>query len=58
MENPKTPTILITGATGNIGTELTKLLAAQNVPFRAMVRDAQDAKDLAKLETATISTLR
>lgn len=33
------PTILLTGATGNIGTELTKLLIAQGVPFRAMVRD-------------------
>lgn len=33
------PTILLTGATGNIGSELTKLLIAQGVPFRAMVRD-------------------
>ncbi|MEJ7664766.1 MAG: SDR family NAD(P)-dependent oxidoreductase [Hymenobacter sp.] len=33
------PTILLTGATGNIGSELTKLLIAQNVPFRTMVRD-------------------
>ena len=36
------PTILISGATGNIGTELTKLLAAQGVPFRAMVRHPDD----------------
>ena len=36
------PTILVTGATGNIGTELTKLLAAQGVPFRAMVRNPHD----------------
>ena len=33
-----TPKILITGATGNIGSALTKLLTAQNIPFRAMVR--------------------
>ncbi|WP_343688262.1 SDR family oxidoreductase [Chitinophaga sp.] len=30
--------ILITGATGNFGTELTKQLAAQGIPFRALVR--------------------
>lgn len=50
MQKSKTPTILITGATGNIGTELTKLLAAQKVPFRAMVRKPEDAKQLADLE--------
>ena len=50
MEKSKTPTILITGATGNIGTELIKILAAQKVPFRAMVRKAEDAKQLTDLK--------
>ena len=34
----QTPTILITGATGKVGRELTKQLIAQKVPFRVMVR--------------------
>ena len=38
--------LLITGATGNIGTELVNLLSAQGVAFRAMVRLAQDAEAL------------
>ncbi|MDQ3712898.1 MAG: SDR family oxidoreductase [Acidobacteriota bacterium] len=50
MEKSKTPAILITGATGNIGTELTKLLVHQKVPFRAMVREIKDAKELTDLE--------
>ena len=33
------PTILLTGATGNVGTELTRLLAARGIAFRALVRD-------------------
>lgn len=37
-----TPKILITGATGNIGSALTKLLTEQNIPFRAMVRSKTD----------------
>jgi uncharacterized protein YbjT (DUF2867 family) len=32
--------ILVTGATGNNGSEIVKMLAAQNIPVRAMVRDA------------------
>ncbi len=36
------PTILLTGATGTIGTELTKRLVAQGVPFRALVRNPTD----------------
>jgi uncharacterized protein YbjT (DUF2867 family) len=36
--------ILITGATGNHGRELTRLLAAQQVPFRAMIRAEQDGE--------------
>ncbi|HJZ80728.1 MAG TPA: SDR family oxidoreductase, partial [Pyrinomonadaceae bacterium] len=38
MPESETPNILITGATGNIGRELTKRLSAEEVPFRAMVR--------------------
>ena len=50
------PTILISGATGNIGTELTKLLAAQGVPFRAMVRhpDEKSAQALRDLPGAEL----
>ncbi len=54
MQKSKTPTILITGATGNIGTELTKQLSAQKLPFRAMVRAMKEAKPLADLEGAEI----
>ncbi|MCA1223928.1 NmrA family NAD(P)-binding protein [Streptomyces sp. 8L] len=32
--------ILVTGATGNIGTEAVRLLAARGVPTRALIRDA------------------
>lgn len=42
MTKSKNATILVTGATGNVGTELTKLLAAQKIPFRAMVRAVKD----------------
>ncbi|MBC3788675.1 SDR family oxidoreductase [Spirosoma utsteinense] len=38
--------LLITGATGTIGTELVNLLSRQGVVFRAMVRSAQDAETL------------
>jgi len=34
MPESKTLTLLITGATGNVGSELTKQLSAQKVPFR------------------------
>ena len=39
--------ILITGATGTNGTELIKLLAAQNIPVRAMVRHPEKAAAIA-----------
>lgn len=39
-----TTNILITGATGNIGTELTQQLAAMSVPFRALSRSHKDIK--------------
>lgn len=41
--------MLITGATGNIGSELTKILSEHKIPFRAMVRSRKDAQALALL---------
>ncbi|QIP17232.1 SDR family oxidoreductase [Spirosoma aureum] len=38
------PTILVTGATGTIGTELTRILSEKGVVFRVMVRSARDVK--------------
>ena len=52
----QTPRILITGATGNIGTELAKLLSAQKVPFRAMVRSSKGVDRLAGLEGVELVT--
>lgn len=39
--------ILVTGATGSNGSEIVKLLTAQNVPVRAMVRDRNRAGEIA-----------
>ncbi len=38
--------ILITGATGNIGSQVIKLLVHEHVPMRALVRDVQRASTL------------
>ena len=46
--------ILITGATGNVGTCLVKKLAALNVPFRALVRADSDYSFLKSLPQADI----
>lgn len=54
MTNTKFPTILISGATGNIGRELTKELSARKVPYRAMIRSAKDPKTFATLGGAEI----
>lgn len=54
MEDIKTPAILITGATGNVGTELCKQLSARRVPFRAMVRLKKGAEAIAALEGAEL----
>lgn len=54
MTKSKTPIILVTGATGNVGTELTKLLSAQKMPFRAMVRSLKGTDKLAALEGAEL----
>src|SRR5262245_47892109 len=50
MTNSRTPGILVTGPTGNIGRELTKELSAQNVLFRAMVRSRKGADALVTLK--------
>jgi len=49
MSKTNTPSILITGATGNIGRELTRSLSAQNIPFRAMVRSAKGVETVGAL---------
>src|SRR5262249_34312541 len=41
--------ILITGATGNNGTELLKLLASRSIPVRAMIRPGADARAISNL---------
>ncbi|MCE7066101.1 SDR family oxidoreductase [Dyadobacter sp. CY326] len=48
------PKILITGATGNIGKELTALLSSRNIPFRALVRSPDSGKEIAKLPGAEL----
>jgi uncharacterized protein YbjT (DUF2867 family) len=46
--------ILVTGATGNVGTELARILTARDVPFRAMVRSPEAAKKTDALVGAEI----
>jgi len=50
----KVPNLLITGATGSIGTELINILSQRGIPFRAMVRSSKDAQRLATLAGADI----
>jgi uncharacterized protein YbjT (DUF2867 family) len=54
--------ILITGASGNIGTELVKRLTAEKVRFRAAVRERADkiagAADVVRVDYARPETLR
>lgn len=38
--------VLITGATGNVGGEVLKLFRGKSIPFRAALRNAEDAKTL------------
>ena len=54
MTQSNTPTILITGATGNIGLELTKKLSAQEIPFRALVRSSKGADAVGALEGSEV----
>ena len=46
--------ILVTGATGTIGGELTKLLTEQDIPFRAMVRSPEKAQVLKTQHIETV----
>lgn len=48
--------IFLTGATGNVGTELVKQLAATGVPFKALVRDGAEDTMLSRLPQATLIT--
>lgn len=47
-------TILITGATGNIGKELINLLSAKGIAYHAMVRSIERAKELESLPGITL----
>jgi uncharacterized protein YbjT (DUF2867 family) len=42
------------GVTGNVGKEVTKILSAQKVPFRAMVRLSKGAEAVAALTGAEV----
>jgi uncharacterized protein YbjT (DUF2867 family) len=42
------PTILVFGATGSIGSEVSKALIRRKVPFRAIVHTASKAEQLKK----------
>jgi uncharacterized protein YbjT (DUF2867 family) len=46
--------ILLTGATGNVGTQLAKKLSALNVPFRALVRSNDNCDFLKSVPQAEI----
>lgn len=54
MSNSQSLAILITGAAGSIGTELTKQLDSKGIPFRALVRNSDGAKALFSLKNAEI----
>lgn len=54
MSDSKLPKILITGATGNIGTELTRYLSSRQVPFTAMIRSRKDAVKFANMPAASV----
>jgi len=55
MATSNFPAILITGATGNVGRELTKLLSERRVPYRAMIRSGKNAQGLASFEGAEVA---
>lgn len=56
MSNSASPRILITGATGTIGRDLTAILSSRNIPFRAMVRSLDHAGKLSALPGAELVT--
>lgn len=51
-----TTKILLTGATGNVGTQLVKQLASQQVPFKVLVRSGDNAAFLKTIPLAEIIT--
>ena len=48
------PHILVTGTTGNIGSELVKQLSKRDVPFRAMVRFLDKAQSITALQAVQV----
>jgi uncharacterized protein YbjT (DUF2867 family) len=54
MSTATAPTLLITGATGTIGSALSTLLSARGFSFRVMVRSIDQVNGLDKLPGATI----
>ncbi|RAJ94437.1 uncharacterized protein YbjT (DUF2867 family) [Larkinella arboricola] len=48
MINTTSPSILITGATGTIGSELARQLSAKGIAFRALVRSLEKARSLSE----------
>lgn len=54
MKHSDAQKILITGATGTIGSELARQLSEKGIPFRAMVRSFENTESLASLEGAEI----
>ncbi|WDO11855.1 SDR family oxidoreductase [Flavobacterium sp. WW92] len=54
MKHSDAPKILITGATGTIGSELARQLSEKGIPFRAMVRSFENTESLASLEGTEI----
>ncbi|MGV3560334.1 SDR family oxidoreductase [Larkinella arboricola] len=49
MINTTSPSILITGATGTIGSELARQLSAKGIAFRALVRSLEKARSLVEI---------
>lgn len=54
MTTKQTPSILIVGATGNVGSELSKIINTKGIAFRALVRDPGKTGNLPALEHAQI----
>ncbi|NIJ52820.1 SDR family oxidoreductase [Dyadobacter arcticus] len=54
MSDSKSPKILITGATGNIGKELIKYLSAKKIPFKAMVRSLDNTAEIKAVPFAEV----
>lgn len=49
MTKQNSPSILLTGATGSVGSEIAKILAFKGVPFRALVRSLNNTAELSSL---------